>query len=93
MKVEDFMIPCINKTLFGVDCLGCGTQRALILILKGKFIEAFYMFPAIYTLILFFVILGLNFIDKSRNYHKIIIALAITNAAIMIISYIYKFAN
>jgi hypothetical protein len=93
MKVEDFMIPCINKTLFGVDCLGCGTQRALILILKGEFIEAFYMFPAIYTLILFFVILGLNFIDKSRNYHKIIIALAITNAAIMIISYIYKFAN
>ena len=93
MKVEDFMIPCINKTLFGVDCLGCGTQRALILILEGEFIEAFYMFPAIYTLILFFVILGLNFIDKSRNYHKIIIALAITNAAIMIISYIYKFAN
>ena len=93
MKVEDFMIPCIYKTLFGVDCLGCGTQRALILILKGEFIEAFYMFPAIYTLILFFVILGLNFIDKSRNYHKIIIALAITNAAIMIISYIYKFAN
>lgn len=93
MKVEDFMIPCINKTLFGVDCLGCGTQRALILILEGEFIEAFYMFPAIYTLILFFVILGLNFIDKSRNYHKIIIALAITNAVIMIISYIYKFAN
>ena len=93
MKVEDFMIPCINKTLFGVDCLGCGTQRALILILEGEFIEAFYMFPAIYTLILFFVILALNFIDKSRNYHKIIIALAITNAAIMIISYIYKFAN
>jgi hypothetical protein len=93
MKVEDFMIPCINKTLFGVDCLGCGTQRALILILKGEFIEAFYMFPAIYTTILFFIILGLNFIDKSRNYHKIIISLAIINAFIMVISYIYKLTN
>ncbi|MFM9989001.1 DUF2752 domain-containing protein [Flavobacterium sp.] len=93
MKIEDFMIPCVNKTLFGVDCLGCGTQRAFVLILKGEFIEAFYMFPAIYTTILFFIILGLNFIDKSRNYHKLIISLAIINAAIMIASYIYKLTN
>ena len=93
MKIEDFMIPCVNKTLFGVDCLGCGTQRAFVLILKGEFIEAFYMFPAIYTTIIFFIILGLNFIDKSRNYHKLIISLAIINAAIMIVSYIYKLTN
>ena len=93
MKIEDFMIPCINKTLFGVDCFGCGTQRAFLLILKGEFLEAFYMFPAIYTTILFFIILGLNFIDKSRNYHKIIISLAIINAIIMIISYFYKLTN
>lgn len=90
MSAEDYMLPCMNKSLFGVDCLGCGTQRAILLISKGEFIEAFYMFPAIYTTILFFLILGLNFIDKSRNYHKIIISLAILNAVIMIISYIYK---
>jgi hypothetical protein len=93
MKIEDFMIPCVNKTLFGIDCFGCGTQRAFLLILKGEFVEAFYMFPAIYTTILFFIILGLNFIDKSRNYHKIIISLAIINAIIMIISYFYKLTN
>ena len=93
MKIEDFMIPCINKTLFGVDCFGCGTQRAFLLILNGKFLEAFYMFPAIYTTILFFIILGLNFIDKSRNYHKLIISLALINAIIMIISYFYKLTN
>jgi hypothetical protein len=87
------MIPCVNKTLFGIDCFGCGTQRAFVLILKGEFVEAFYMFPAIYTTILFFIILGLNFIDKSRNYHKIIISLAIINAFIMVISYIYKLTN
>ena len=93
MKIEDFMIPCVNKTLFGIDCFGCGTQRAFLLILNGKFLEAFYMFPAIYTTILFFIILGLNFMDKSRNYHKIIILLAIMNAVIMIISYFYKLTN
>ena len=90
MDLERFMIPCINKKLFGVECLGCGTQRALVLLFKGDFVGAFYMFPAIYTTVLFFGILGLHFIDKSRNYHKSTIFLAIVNAIIMIVSYIYK---
>lgn len=90
MDVEKYMIPCINKKLFGVECLGCGTQRAFMLLLKGDFAGAYYMFPAIYTTVLFFGVLGLHFIDKSRNYHKSIIFLAITNAMIMIVSYIYK---
>lgn len=93
MSTEDFMLPCMNKTIFGIDCLGCGTQRAALLILRGEFAEAFYMFPAIYTTILFFLMLGFHFIDKSRNYHKIIIGLALTNAIIMIVSYFYKYSN
>lgn len=94
MRAEDYMIPCMNKSLFGVDCMGCGTQRSLILLSKGEFLEAFQMFPAIYTTILLFFFIGLNFVDKSsRNYHKIIISLAILNALVMIISYIYKQTN
>lgn len=93
MTTDDFMLPCLNKSIFGFDCLGCGTQRALLLILKGEFVEAFYMFPAIYTTILFVFILAINFIDKSKNYHKIIIGLALTNAVIMVVSYIYKYSN
>ena len=93
MDIEKYMIPCVNKKLFGLECLGCGAQRALLLILKGEFSAAFHMFPAIFTTILFFGVLGLHFIDKSRNYHKIIISLAIINAIIMIVSYIYKMTN
>lgn len=84
------MIPCMNKKLFGVECLGCGTQRAIWLLLQGDFVGAFKMFPAIYTTILFFVFIGLHFLDKTRNYQKIIISLAIVNAIIMIVSYFYK---
>ncbi len=93
MAFEDFMIPCMNKQFFGVDCLGCGTQRALLLVLKGDFVAAFHMFPAIYTTLIFFAFLGLHFIDKSRNYQKIIIGLAIVNAIIMIVSYFYKLTH
>jgi hypothetical protein len=93
LDLEEYMIPCLNKKLFGIDCLGCGTQRAIVLILKGDFIDAFFQFPAIYTTLLFFGIVGLHFVDKSRNYHKLIISLAIINAIIMIVSYIYKMTH
>ncbi len=91
--MDEYMIPCMNKKLFGFDCLGCGTQRAFSLLLKGDLAGAFHMFPAIYTTLLLFGFIALHLIDKNRNYHKVIIGLAITNAVIMIISYIYKMTN
>ena len=93
MNVEKYMLPCMNKSLFGFDCIGCGTQRSLLLLLNGEFTKAFYQFPAIYTTLLLFGLIGLHLIDKKRNYQKLIIGLAITNALIMIISYIYKLTN
>ncbi len=84
------MLPCLNKSIFGIDCFGCGTQRAVVLIGQGEFVKAFYMFPAIYTLVLFFGLVFLNFIDLSRNYHKALIIVALINALIMVSSYILK---
>ena len=90
--MEEYMLPCVHKKIFGIDCFGCGTQRALFLIAEGEFVAAFKMFPAIYTTILFFIFVGLNFLDKKRDYNKMLIFLAITNATIMIISYFYKYS-
>ena len=80
----------MNKELFGVDCPGCGMQRSLLLLSNGEFTQAFFMFPAIYTTLLLFAAFALHFLDKSRAYHKIIIILAIGNACIVAIAYIYK---
>lgn len=91
--MEDYMIPCMNKSLFGVDCFGCGTQRALLLLLEGDFVGAFKMFPAIYTTVLFFFLVALHFIDKSRNYKNSLILFAIVNSIIMVSSYFYKLLN
>lgn len=93
MDIEKYMLPCMNKSLFGIDCMGCGSQRAILLVLNGEFTKAFHMFPAVYTTLLFFVIVLLHFVDKSRNYHKSMIAMAVLNVLIMIISYIYKLIN
>lgn len=88
--MEDYMLPCLFKQTFGIDCIGCGIQRSIAFLFKGQFENAFYMFPAIYTTLLFFLSVGLFVVDKKHNYQKIVITLAIVNAIIMIISYVYK---
>jgi hypothetical protein len=80
----------MNKQLFGVECPGCGTQRAIAFLLEGEFYEAFKIFPAIYTLGLFFILLGLHLLDKKRNYAKLVIASAILNGAVILIAYFIK---
>lgn len=91
--MEEYMLPCMSKKLFGIDCPGCGMQRSLSMVARGEFLDAFSMFPAIYTTILLFFFLLLHFIDRSHKYNKIIVTLAITNAVIMIIAYIYKMSH
>ena len=84
------MIPCLNKQLFGFDCLGCGAQRALLLVFQGKFSAAFAMYPAIYPLLslLFFIVL--NFFVKFKKAMLIKTVLIISTAKIIIVSYFFK---
>ena len=88
--MEEYMVPCMNKSVFGIDCMGCGTQRSLALLLDGEFIEAFKMFPAIYTLLLFGLTITLHLLDKKRNYLTPIAFLAVANGVIMVVNYFYK---
>ncbi|GEJ44515.1 MULTISPECIES: DUF2752 domain-containing protein [unclassified Chryseobacterium] len=90
MDINDFMLTCPSKKFLGVECLGCGAQRAVVLVFEGKFAEAFQMYPAVYTLLLFFLTLGLSFIDKKRKYSNILMILVGVNLIIMIIGYLYK---
>lgn len=91
--MEEYMIPCLFKKLTGFDCLGCGAQRAFVLFFSGDFENAFKLFPAVFTTLLFFIFIGFHFLDAKRNYSKILIVLALINTVIMIISYIYKMQN
>lgn len=90
MDINDFMFTCPSKKFLGVECLGCGAQRAILLVFEGKFTEAFQMYPAVYTLLLFFFTLGLSFIDKKRKYGNILMIMIIINLIIMVIGYMYK---
>ena len=87
---EDYMLPCLNKKLFGLDCMGCGMQRSIALILDGEFVQAFYMYPAIYSLVLMLTIITLNYFKNFKHAFKIIIILVAVNAILILGNFIFK---
>ncbi len=84
------MLPCLNKKMFGVDCMGCGLQRSFSLLIHGEFVAAFKMYPGIYPLVLLFVVVGFNTFKPFKYSHRIIVALGITSATVIIGSFIIK---
>lgn len=91
--MEEYMLPCLNKKLLGIECMGCGIQRAIVLIFKGEFVNAFHMYPAIYSLLILFIFIGINFFFKFKTSNKIIGTLAVITVVTIITSYIIKIIN
>ncbi|WP_080780151.1 DUF2752 domain-containing protein [Chryseobacterium phocaeense] len=91
MNIEDFMLTCPSKKFLGIECLGCGAQRAVVLVFEGRFVEAYHLYPAVYTLLLFFFTLGLSFVDKKRKYGNLLMIMILVNLMIMIGSYYYRY--
>ncbi|MGB5609001.1 DUF2752 domain-containing protein [Eudoraea sp.] len=88
---EDYMLPCVNKQLLGIECTGCGIQRAAVLLFHGEFVEAFKMYPAIYPLILLMGFLLLDNLMTIKYANKISIFLMIATVTTILINYILKF--
>ena len=87
------MLPCLNKKLFGIECLGCGMQRATALLFEGEFVTAFKIYPAIYTLILLGLFLVFNLSVKFKFDRNIKISLIVLNVLIIVISYAIKMSK
>ena len=92
--LEENMLSCsYKKYLGGTDCMGCGMQRSIVHLLKGEFLDALYMYPAIYTLIIMLVYLGLHLRFSFKYGAKILLYLFIVNISIILINYGLKFIN
>jgi hypothetical protein len=89
-SIEDFMLPCLNKKFFGIECMGCGMQRSILLVFQGKFEEAFFMYPAIYSLMVLMGVIVFSLFKNFKNSNKIITILAILNGVIILTNFILK---
>ena len=84
------MIPCPSKTFFGLECLGCGIQRAIILLFEGDFEAAFYMYPALFPLLIFLGTVAISFIHTSKKYSNLIKIIGLITLTTMIIAYFLR---
>jgi len=88
--LESHLQSCFYKKYFGVECPGCGMQRALIELLKGNVFESFLLFPALIPTLTLIVMLVLHLIFKFKNGANILKILFIINTTIVVLGYIYK---
>ena len=88
--MEDLLLPCLNKELFGMDCYGCGGQRAFLMVMKGDFHAAYSLFPAIYPLMFLLIFVFFNLFVKFKFDYLIKIGLIFFTAGVILISYIIK---
>ncbi len=88
--MEEFLLPCLNKQIFGMDCYGCGGQRALVLLFNGEFTAAFKMFPAIYPLLGLLGFVLVNLFLKFKYDYTVKIILILFTAGIILINYAIK---
>jgi hypothetical protein len=88
--MEEFLFPCINKQLTGLECYGCGAQRATLMLIRGNFFGALIMFPAIYPILMLLVFSILDMRLRFKYAFQIKISLILISATVVLVSYLYK---
>lgn len=88
--LQKHILPCAYKYFFGIDCPACGAQRALILLLRGNFLESFKMYPPLmFALLLIFQAIAYLFFPSAIA-AKHLKQYSVFVLAIIIINYLYK---
>lgn len=65
--LETHQLSCFYKSHLGIDCPGCGMQRAFILLLKGDLSASFITYPPLPFLLILFAFLFLQLIFKFKK--------------------------
>ncbi len=91
--LESHLIPCFYKSLFGIECPGCGMQRAFIELLKGNFIESIKIYSPLIPILVMFIFLILHLIFKLKKGATILTFMFIFAISFIMINYIYKLLN
>ena len=87
---EQHLFTCSIKQLIGLDCPGCGMQRAFIALLKGNFTQSL-IFNA--SLIPFLITIGFTICHLIYNYKngaQLIVVFFSSTVVIMMSQFIVK---
>lgn len=88
--LEENMLSCSWKKYLNQECMGCGMQRAIILLLKGDVVASFKMYPALFTLIIMFFYLLLHLKFNFTKGHLVLRYLFIVNVILILGNFLLK---
>ncbi len=88
--LENHSLPCLYKSIFGIECPGCGTQSAIIALLKGNLRESFLAWPPLLPMMFMMLYLILFLIFRFKHGLQLLKITFIINAIILTVNYIYK---
>ncbi len=88
--LQKHSLPCLYKQIWGIECPGCGMQRAFIALLKGDIILSLKLFPALIPLMIFVLFFIMHSVFKFKNGTVVLKFIGIICLIIFIISYLIK---
>jgi hypothetical protein len=88
--LQEHQLSCFYKKLLGVDCPGCGMQRAFMYLINGDFWESIRVYPPLLPILLTFVFMCFHLIFEFKSGAKILIYGYSISAGLIVINYLIK---
>jgi len=86
--LQDHLLPCPFKYLTGIDCPGCGFQRAVLALFRGDISQSIALYPAaIPLMVIILYTLGNRFYKLDTPKNTIRKTAYIGVAALIMVSY------
>lgn len=88
--LSQHMMPCLYHQLFGISCPFCGFQRSVIDLLKGNWLSAFMLYPALpFLLVTVIICLSLKMARKNV-FNPSVKGLLMIDLAVIVIACVLK---
>lgn len=88
--LQNHMLPCAFKSLFGFECPLCGFQRSLFLLLKGQFKSSFLMYPPLLFVLLLIILSIAKLIKPGKIQSRWVAGYSSFVLVIVAVSYVVK---
>lgn len=88
--LQDHLLPCAYKAVFGIECPACGFQRSFLLLMQGRWADSFTMYPPLIPVLLLLVFFIIRPLSRKKIHVKYMYRFAACVLAIVMINYCVK---
>jgi len=81
------LFPCAYKQLLGFDCPLCGSQRSLLLLIKGDVKASVLMYPPLIPVIVLIGLFLAHLANKNRIGRPLVVRYSAIVLAIVVVNY------